>query len=106
MKEMYLQWFLLCKCHAGVLRGLHLAPDAHLDALLMRDINVMLKLLFKGADTSYTHTHIYKLQIQTYSEEQLFQDLREQRQEAISTTLFCKQLYVDSTRKHPSPFID
>ena len=94
MKETYLQWFLLCKCHVGVLRGLHLAPDAHLEALLMRDIKVMLKLLFKGADTSYTHTHVYKLQIQTYSEEQLFQDLREQRQEAISTTLFCRQLYV------------
>lgn len=94
MKETYLQWFLLCKCHVGVLRGLYLAPDAHLETLLMRDIKVMLKLLFEGADTSYTHTHVYKLQIQTYSEEQLFQDLREQRQEAISTTLFCRQLYV------------
>ena len=56
---MYLQWFLLCKCHVGVLRELHLAPDVHLEALLMRGIKVMLKLLFKGADTSYTHTQIY-----------------------------------------------
>lgn len=115
MKEMYLQWLFLCKCHVGVLRGLHQAPGAHHEAWLTRHRKVTLKLLFKGADITWTqaHTHTHtnsQSHIQIYTEEQLFQYLREQSEEVISTKvvlwislwetvlrIICFLLLIDST---------
>lgn len=100
MKETYLQWLLLCKCHVGVLRGLHGAPGAHHEVLLTRDIKVMLKLLFKGADITHIHSHIFT----TDSEEQLFWVLREQREETIPVGLFRDYLYAGQFLQLSFPF--
>ena len=67
----------------------------------MRDIKVMLKLLFKGADITRAHTHTHHLlthhshlqsHIQIYAEKQLFQDLRENKE--ATTTKFILWIYL------------